>query len=295
MTMRLRCLAACCLLLPVLMLCACHKPSGRDALSGNAGALHPAGQDEDQPPDSEIVIADVNGTPIHADEVDYWYRAAHGERLTPEMKESALDQLIDQELVFQAGKSLGLDDRTYREKIRGLELKLETLKRSEMMSRVIAHEIAPKISVTEADARQYFKAHHDRIETRLRLRIWRFQDQAQAKAILAMLRAGQPGPKNAYVRGPLPWIEIPIGWRDIVYALKPGEFSDVFDSEKSGILVFQLLDTEKAKPIRFNDIRYTIMSQLKEQQVRTAVTRYIAELRAHAHIRRSHIEVDAAP
>ena len=269
---------ACVLLLTLMALAGCQKPTGQGASKG-----------DDLSP-SETVVALVNGVPIHADEVDYWYRSAHGAKVTAQMKEKALDHLVERELVFQKGLELGLDDVRYHTRIRGLELQLKALKRSEMMSLVYSQEVAPGIHVSEDDAHAYFEKVHDRFTNRLRLTIWHFQDLKQAHAAIIDLKAGRRAPAEPYDSGPMDWAQIPFEWHDVVYNLKPGEMSDIFEGDKTGIRLFKLISVEPMGPVRFADLKSTIISRLQDHKAKEAFREYVKQLEKDAKIKRSHIE-----
>ncbi len=76
----------------------------------------------------EKVLVKVNGTPITATQVDFWLMGGHGQKkITPEMREATLDKLIELELIYQKGVSLGLDqDKKYQLALRRMELQMES-------------------------------------------------------------------------------------------------------------------------------------------------------------------------
>lgn len=265
---------------------ACHKSTPATATPAPQPPLSQAPPGPATTPPSKTVVATVNGVPIVLDEVYYFYRGDHGERLTPDMKDAALQKLIDQELVFQQGKALGLDDTEYHDRIRGLELQLLDLKRSEMKN-LVYRRIASKVYVSEQQARDYFLSHRKQMVRRIRLRIWQFKDKAQAQLALKALRAGHRTSIPYYEPAPMGWTKVPFEWHPVVYGLEVGQISDVFVGQKTGIRLFQLVSSQKTGPVRFNDVKNTIMAELREQRASDAFQADVKKLEAKATIKRT--------
>lgn len=229
-------------------------------------------------------VVSVNGDFIAEDEVSYFFRGAHGQRISDSMKLDALNELIDQELLYQKGLSLGLDDDSYHRRIRGLQLQLRTLERKEMVARVYNEVIAPNINVTEEEANAFFKAHHDRFTHDLELRVFRFADDASAHKALADLRAGRKPDVPGYQPGWMSWEKIPFEWHDVVYNLKPGETSDVFKRDRKGIRIFQLIARRETGPVRYKDIHNSIINRLRQAKTEDAFDAYVKKLESEAKI-----------
>lgn len=244
--------------------------------------------------DEDKVLVRINGRPITEYDLTYWLRGAHGQEITPEMKENTLERLVDGELVYQKGRELGLHrNESYRKEIRKLALQLRATQRAEMMQRVYNQEVVGTIEVSPEEVRQYFEDNRGRLERRLHLGTLRFHTVAEARAALERARAGESfedlaglSQDSQWETGLLPWSKIPLEWHDEVYQLEPGQVSDVFEGERTGIRLFKLLDSEKADSVEFKSVQNSIMNRLQDARARDAFKKYLADLREAAHIER---------
>src|SRR5512147_1826594 len=79
------------IIIMLLVLSACSKAN--DAVRGK----------------KEGLLATVNGAAITEDDLNLRLQGGHGGNITPQMREQAIEALIDEELLYQKGVSLGLD------------------------------------------------------------------------------------------------------------------------------------------------------------------------------------------
>ncbi len=74
-------------------------------------------------------------------------------------------------------------------------------------------------------------------------------------------------------------------FEQVVRGLRPGETSDIFPTE-FGYHIAQLLDRKPAGPVPLEEVREAVAGMLTEEKKRTAVERFVDELKEHATIER---------
>ena len=182
--------------------------------------------------------------PIVADDV-YVRLGGHGDSAEG-MKDRVVDDIINQELLYQKAVKLGLDkDEKYQSSVRLFERRVIAYKRSEMSRRVRNTQIASKVNVTDQDIRDYYDKHAEEITTDLRLFVLQFSRKRTRKNRWTEFRQGRllkkslpenfphaTRGKNPWDRGFLSWNEIPNDLLDAVYRLKKGDVSDVVNTGK---------------------------------------------------------------
>jgi len=255
------------------------------------------GRDKDQT--SGDVVVRVNGSPITSDEVAFTLRGAHGSGISLGMKEKTIENLIDQELIYQKGLKLGLDkDPKYREMVKQMELRLLESKKSEMLRRVYNTQIASRVDITDQDAREYFDKNSNMIGTELRLAVLRFSNKDQASQALKRLKDGTPfekvasemvsphaeGKKKPWDIGFVEWNQVPSGFREMVFSLKPGEVSDIIEDKRTGIQIIKVVDIRQKQDLRYESMRGSIMEFLRDRKIKDAYEQYIEQLRREARI-----------
>ncbi|MBD3646057.1 MAG: peptidyl-prolyl cis-trans isomerase, partial [Pseudomonadales bacterium] len=221
----------------------------------------------------------------------WWLRSAHTEDMTPQLKEGAIDRLVEGELIYQRGLELGLHKQEdYRKAIRELEVQLKALRRSEMMKRVYNREIAADVQISPEEVRRYFDDHHDRFKRELTLGVLTFNDLPKARETRENLASGVPfeelaGKSGAdWQFGPVPWARIPLEWHDVVFALEVGEISDVFEGDRTGVRLFKLIETNAKESVEFRDVEASISRRLRDERTNRAFRSYIMELKQQAEI-----------
>jgi len=247
---------------------------------------------------TQTVLARVNGTPITADDV--LLRLGGHENLydTP-LKDKVLDDIINDELLYQKGVKLGLDkDEKYRSKILLMELKIESYKRAEIARMVKQTQINAHTVVSAEEIKDYYDKHADEIGTDLHIALIQFFDESQAKDALAKVRAGTPFDKVAAERahitqkgsrpwdkGFLHWNQIPIVFVDSVYGLKKGEVSDILVAAPDELYLVEVLDKKKNPQASFDSMRGVIENHLYAIKTKQAYENYLQQLRKEAAIK----------
>ena len=245
------------------------------------------------------VIAKVNGTPITDEDLTYRLHGVHGAKNAPGIQQKALDDVITEELLYQQGLKIGLDkDPGYRAQINKLEHQLAIAKRAEMTRRVYNTQVAARVEITHADAKNYYDKNADQITTELHLGVISFNNKEGAEEVLRKVRGGATfesiarsvmGSQVSAGREPwdlgfLSWDRIPIDFVDAVYRLKPGEVSNIVSSKRTGYQIFKLFAARKNPKADFASTSGLIMNRLGDEKVREAYEQYVEKLKKEAKI-----------
>ncbi|HSR11230.1 MAG TPA: peptidyl-prolyl cis-trans isomerase, partial [Thermodesulfobacteriota bacterium] len=222
-----------------------------------------------------------------------------GEKKASGNQQKALDDMITEEVLYQQGLKIGLDkDPGYRAQIARFERQLNHVKRAEMTRRVYNTQVAAKIEITQADAKNYFDKNADQITTELHLGVISFSNEKGAGEALEKIRGGATfesiaqsviGGQASSGRAPwdlgfLSWDQIPIDFLDAVYRLKPGEVSNVVSSKRTGYQIFKLFAIRTNPKADFNSMSGQIMNRLRDERVIGAYTQYVEKLKKEAKI-----------
>ncbi len=243
------------------------------------------------------ILARVNGTPLTAADVAFRPEAPHG--LPSWYPEKTLDDIVNQELLYQKGLKLGLDkDFSYRNKLAKLNALPPGAKRLEMARRVFNTQIASTIEVTYQDGKDYFDKNADRIATELQLEIAKFDKRQDAENALKKLRGGasvesvaRPVMGVKPVDGRMPWDlgfvkwdKVPVDFQEQIYRLKPGEVSDVLGNQGTGFQIVKLLASRRGPKYDYAAVSAVVMNRLRDQKLLEAYAHYVAQLRKEANI-----------
>ena len=265
------------------------------AMLGSAGCT---GKPQQSPSGGDSrVIARVNGIALTAEDVAFRQHVAHGNK--PQYGEKSVDDIIDQELLYQQGLKLGLDrDPSYREKFARPEGVSPGARRLEMARRVFNTQIAAHIDVRYQDGKDFYDKNAEMIATELHLEMIRFGKKTEAEKALKRLRGGAPFESIARpvmgdtpVDGRVPWDlgfvkwdKIPVDFADSVYSLKPGEVSDILGSGQTGFQIVKLRASRKGPKIEYPLISASVMNRLRDQKLLEAYNLYVVQLRKNATI-----------
>jgi parvulin-like peptidyl-prolyl isomerase len=252
-----------------------------------------------KPEKESKVIAKVNGTPITEEDLTYRLHGVHGAKNAPEIQQKALDDVITEELLYQQGLKIGLDnDPGYRAQITKLEHQLAIAKRAEMTRRVYNTQVAARVEITHADTKNYYDKNANQVTTELHLGVILFNNKEGAEEALEKIRGGATFESSArsvmgsqmsagrepWDLGFLSWDQIPIDFVDAVYKLKPGEVSGIVSSKRTGYQVFKLLGARKNPKADFASTSGLIMNRLRDEKVREAYEQYVEKLKKEAKI-----------
>jgi peptidyl-prolyl cis-trans isomerase C len=271
------------------------------ALVGITGCNRPAHEGK--------VLATVNGAPITDVDLELTTVATgHG----PEKPKKDLEYVIAEELFYQQGQKLGLDnDPGYRKQLAQLEKAGHGLAkdtpwhrqyvaqqmRGEMARRIFDTQIAAKVEVRMAEAREYFDRNRERMATELHLGALRYQTAGEAQQALQKLRKGESFETLAAEQkkkapeahcgdlGFFSWQQIPIDYGEKLYKMKPGECTEVLGNHITGYQIFKVYGSRKsANEVRFSEFSATVMNGLRDLKLIEEHARYLEKLKKQAKI-----------
>jgi len=242
------------------------------------------------------VLATVNGAPITGDDV-FLRLGGHEQFIDSPVRDEVLDEVINDELLYQKGVKLGLDkDQKFQSAVRMMERRITAYKRAEIARRVRDTQIAAKVNMTDQDVKDYYEKHAEQIGTDLHLGVLQFADKAAADEALARIRAGasfekvgaeQPkGPGQNWDKGFLHWNQIPIEIADTVYGLKKGEVSGVLTASPAGIFIIKVIDRKKNSKTEFANVKAVLENRLIKIKIQEAYDRYVQDLKKESTIKK---------
>jgi peptidyl-prolyl cis-trans isomerase C len=249
----------------------------------------------------ESLVAMVNGAAITEDDIYLKLQGGHAGSITPEMRERAIKDLINQELLYQQGVKLGLDkDAKYQNAVRIMEKRLQEFKRAEMARRVASTRIAATVTVTDEDVNRYIDANADRLKSEFHLGMLRFASESEAKEALSRIKGGAsfdsmaratsrqaPGRGQAtWDLGYLKWNQIPSEWREAAERLEKGAVSEVLFGKGTGFCIIKLIDRKKNPKSDLASMRAGITMRLRDEKVAEAYEGYLETLNKEASIKR---------
>jgi peptidyl-prolyl cis-trans isomerase C len=250
------------------------------------------GKEHQSPPgQGSKVLARVNGTPIMADDVNFRLEKAHG---GTDSRSKSLDDIINQELLYQQGVKLGLDkDPSYKAKLADLERQPSGARRLEMARRVFNTQIAAKVNLMPRDGQEYYDRNADRIATELHLELIKSDSRQEAEEALRKIRGGAAFESVArpimegreqWDLGFVKWEQIPVEFVEPVYKLKPAEVSDILGSQQTGFQIIKVVERRKIGKTAYSAIQGTVMNRLRDLKLLEAYNQYMDQLRKDAKI-----------
>ncbi len=217
-----------------------------------------------------------------------------------------LDALVRAELMYQKGLELGLDqDPGYRNAVALAEAKLAMLTRQEMQERVYQREIAPKVEISDEQAKQYYERHRVNITHEYHLGSLQFPEEKEALAVLERIRNGESFEQvansvMAEARGTDPsdaenlrklwdmgfvrWRQIPENIMAVIAKLKEGDVSEPIHHEGSGYIVLTLLEKREVPEADFPNMQPEIKEILRNAALKEREESYYQALKAQARI-----------
>lgn len=247
---------------------------------------------------TQKVLARVNGTPITAEDLAFRLQAGHGGSGNDRQK--ALDDVIAEELMYEQGVKLGFDkDPSYHQEIAKFERQLASVRRLEMVRRVLNSQIAAKVDVTPQAAREYYDKNTDKIATELHLEYIKFDTRQEADDALKKIRGGTAsfeslarstmggtpvGGREPWDLGFLKWQQIPVDFADSLYKLKPDEVSDILGSQQAGFQIFRKIEGRKVPAVEFDSVSGVVTNRLRDLRMLEAYYQYVDQLKKDAKI-----------
>jgi peptidyl-prolyl cis-trans isomerase C len=236
------------------------------------------------PPPAEGVVATVNGTAITEADIGYVARRGRGHQQTeaPQDEKQILEDIIDQELIYQRALELGLDaDPAYQRRLRSLEAQLNAYKRKWMAEQFHQREIVAQARTSDELARAYFEQHADQIRTEVN--VWQIlrRDETQIEQVRHELAQGTPfevvaaeqfpalppAARKPWDLGYLRWEQLPESWRDVVYDMKPGETSGVVRGLNDRFWIIKLVGERDNPDITYETVKPKLVEMLKQDEI----------------------------
>jgi parvulin-like peptidyl-prolyl isomerase len=246
------------------------------------------------------VVAKVNGAPITEAELQREI-SSHGRQNDRGVEQAklALESLIREELAYQKALALGLDsDVNYREQVRRLEAEIRSVKRRSLADVYFRTQATKNAEVPENELRAYFDQNAPKL--RAELHVWQMLVRSQAKAneLAERLKKGESFETVAQSLFPQlpttdrkPWdlgflghSQVPEPWRDVVYALKPGQTSGVVAGPNDRFWILKLVERRDKPDFTFDKARSAIVATLKAQKSEELRTQLNGELKKGANI-----------
>lgn len=242
------------------------------------------------------VVAKVNGTALTDRDLDFQQEKGHGG--APKVTRS-VDDVINQELLYQQGIKLGLDKAPdYRALLAKLDRKPPAAKRIELARRVFNTQIAAKIDIRHQDVQEYYAKNIDKISTRLHLLMIKVADEKQAGDLLKKIRGGEkfesvartvmgstPGAgREPWDLGFVKWEDVPVDFEKELYGMKNGDVSEVLGNQQAGFQIVKLIESRKGPKVGFDSIHAPLMNRLRDARLLESYNHYVEDLRKNAKI-----------
>ncbi len=245
-------------------------------------------------------VATVNGIPITEYDVQLKLRMAmRGGVVHQEEPRNILQNLVREELIYQKSLELGLDkDQAYRRKMREIEAQVRAFQRQEM-STLYMRDLRNKVTVTDAEAQDYFTKNSKTIQTKLH--VWQIFYKGKYSEIAQDyqdLKKGMPFEKVAaksfpnlppragipWDLGYLSWSQIPPPWKGIVDRLEPGGTTDIIKGPNERFWVIKLVEKMDDPKITFTTEKEKILEVLRMQKIEELQQKMLSQMMTKAKI-----------
>lgn len=239
------------------------------------------------------VIAQVNNEALTKEGFDVMVPSGYGVDRTN--LPAILDKWVSNTLMYQEALRRGLD------KDEQVQAALKRLQRDYLVNELL-EKLTAAATVSQAEIIQYFNAHRDEFAYEVKIMRIVVPDSLTAAATLAEIRAGadfrklakersqdvllEGGQESRYFArgvgdprmGGDPDVE------EAIFALAPGEVSEVVESQE-GYQIVKLLDRKKVKAeVKLADVREYIEAVLSYRKNQEVVDRTLSALREKARI-----------
>lgn len=236
------------------------------------------------------------------------------------LKRDILNELIDEKVMLNRAEKLGLSVKDselkkrieeikkdypedgFRELFKGRESEykawMEDLRKRLILEKLIDHEVAPRIAVTEEEVLSYLKTHarESLSEERVHLSQILLPDRDKAEAALKRLNSGEDfatvakevstgpeaekgGDMGFYSRGVLPE-----ALERAAFSLSPGKISRIVETPY-GYHIIKVLEKETGGEVRSVKAREKVRAKLKREKEERAYHEWLEQLRSRAVIK----------
>jgi peptidyl-prolyl cis-trans isomerase C len=249
------------------------------------------------------VLASVNGVPITELDVQIRLRGpgSHGGPSSPVPTPAVVETVVREELLRQRALELGLDrDPTYKQKHDEMLGQLTAFERRELGELYYQNAIGNAPRLTDEDAKRYFDENASTIRAELHIEQILFRrDDAGARAALEEIKGGKSfeevaaakfppqaaaGEKKPWDLGWMRWNQMPDQWWGVVFALKPGEVSNIILGGEARLWILKVVERRDNGSITFDEAKPRIMNALERKRSEETRAKSLQELRDKAKI-----------
>lgn len=252
--------------------------------------------------------------------------------ITAKLKSEVLDDMVMRELIFQESvkKSIQVDPKSIKDEISAIQLRLgdqqqfnawlsamhmsedklkEEISQRQAIKALIDKEIAPKVQVSEDDAKTFYKDHPKLFQRPEEVHAQHIlikvdkdaddQQKAQARKELLALKkridAGEDFGELAktHSQGPSASKKGDLGFfskgrmvpefEKAAFGLQPGQVSDLVETQ-FGYHLIKVLEHRQAKTMTFKEVQPRIAANLRNLKIRSEVRQYAEKLRKDAKV-----------
>jgi peptidyl-prolyl cis-trans isomerase C len=214
------------------------------------------------------IVATVNGQPVYFEDLEQQLQFAHTGRAetrrdAPDIRK-LVDRLINDELLAQEARALGIDEETE------IRSRVEAHRRKLSLERLEREEIEDKIKITEEMLREAFKREY----ATATLHILTAEERETADELLVLLQEGAEFEELARERSSDPYatrggkmesverVDFPIGLANRVWSLPPGELAGPFRT-RLGWSLLRVDAFGEADPQRYDAVKNWLEGQLR--------------------------------
>ncbi|MBM4270665.1 MAG: hypothetical protein FJ139_00700 [Deltaproteobacteria bacterium] len=184
----------------------------------------------------------------------------------------------------------------------------EELRTRMLMEKLIVTDVNAKITVTEDEARAYYKTSRKRFETGKRVRVAQIivREERKAKVLLNRLKRGEDFAKvareesigpEAVSGGDLGFVipgVMPEEIDRVLFSHAPGSISEVIKSPY-GYHIFKIIEKETSSKKNWPEIKDLVMAELKKQKEEMAYSKWLEDLRLKVTVRTDRKLLNAMP
>ncbi len=213
-----------------------------------------------------------------------------GVELQKENLSQILEKWVSAELLYQEAKRKGLDKKE------DVKCRLEQLIKDYLVNEFVEEEVG-KISVSPAEALDYFNKHKEEFLYEVKISRIVVADENLANSLLAAIKSGkdfkalaQEFSQDLVLKGGEESVYIPRGslndptLEEIIFSLEPNAISDVIKTQE-GYQIIKIIDKKKVKKdIAFKDVSEYINNVLKYRKSREHLDNLLATLRAKTKV-----------
>jgi peptidyl-prolyl cis-trans isomerase C len=235
------------------------------------------------PPEADVVVR-VNGVPLHTTDAELLLRqhdrGVRNPTTVGEIPQAVIDTLVRDELRAQEATALGLDrDPKYQAELREKEAVFAAWRREALGNLLIAERTASSQSMTDDDARAYFREHAAELATETHVLQILMRDRASIESVEAALQSGRSfedvaaehfavpptSTKKPWDLGYLRWAQLPEPWKPTIGTVPVGGTSGVIESG-GRYWILHVMDRRTDPTMDFDRARPDVMHALKVER-----------------------------